>query len=446
MRRSIRWWLFLACLFLTLAGNLWGISLQGGNAASKHLAGEWRLLPDLSERLSGQRSGAPDRVSISSDPSVLSSLPAPVEALLGANPAYLAGVLTFSGARFSYVLTLRDGSLRLLCFQPGASSSGVISILFDVIPAKEPQNDLLFLGGEKADQPYFAYERVALSNTAQLSDETRGLLLDALSHSYSEALSKLPERPDWQSVVDLLTEEMRRDPSGQHNNRCIVLGSILARHLKEAHLDVEPLLAVLKSHSWTNQQKTADVLAEAVRRPDIFKGREKETIRAVIPLTASQRGAVVAPALQVLHALTGVVILEREPQAWARWFESCFGEKLDLRDSVYERVTVLSNERSPAGALSFRMDGKPVKDQPALRRRLEDFVAQSEAAGLRPSFVVLIPTPITSSETRDQAYRDAQPVRDVLHSLGREEMTLTPVGTIFYPPFEPGFPSTPGKP
>lgn len=442
MSRSARWCPLFAGLFLALAGNLWGILLQEGNAASQHLAGEWRLVPDLSERLTGHRSGAPERISISSDSSVLVSLPPPVKALLKTTPAYLAGTLTFSSARFSYVLTVQEGSLRLLCFQPGLPSV-VTSILFDVIPATEPQNDLLFLGGEKDGQPYFAYERVALPKTTELSDETRSLLLDALSHTYSEALSKLPERPDWQGVVDLLTEEMREDPNGQHNNRCLVLSSILARHLREARLDVEPLLAVLKSHSWTNQQKVADILAEAVRRPELFNGREKEAIRAVIPLTASQRGPVVEPALRVLHAVTGAGALERDPRAWAGWFESRFGEKLDLRGSVYERVTVLSSERSTAGALTFRMDGKPVQDESALRSQLKTFLGVSQAAGLRPSFVVLIPTPVTSSETQDKALRDAQPIRDVLRSLEHEEMTLAPAGTVFYPPFEPGFPAQP---
>lgn len=435
-------------LFLLRVEGLRGIALQpdSDNVASRHLAGEWRLQADLSQRLTGGRTGAPDLVSIIPDPSVLNSLPPRIEEMLKSSPVYLAGTLTFAKTRFTFLLTEQGGAQRLVCFQHESADSGALSILFDVIPAKEPQNDLLFLGGERDGQPFFAYERDASSKVSPLSKETRGLLLDALSDSYSSSLEKLSERPDWQSVVDLLLEEIRGDPKGQHNNRCIVLRALVARHLAEARLDIQPLLVVLASRSWTNQQKASDVLAEAVHRPDLFKGREEETIRAMIPLTASQRGPVVEPALQVLQTLTGEKALQREPLAWAKWFEARFGGKIELGGSVYELVDVIATKRSPDGNPSFWAEGKLLRSTDELRAQLQNFISRARAAGLDPRFVALVSTPVISSETRSKALRDAQPIRDVLGALGIEEITLTPGGTVFYPPFEPGFPSRPGKP
>ncbi|HEY0554530.1 MAG TPA: hypothetical protein VGG20_09700 [Thermoanaerobaculia bacterium] len=438
----------VSCLFLLLAAGSWGIALQkdGGNSASRHLAGEWHLHAELSQRLTGQRTGAPDLVSITADPSVLESLPPQIDALRRSSPVYLAGTLTFGKTRFTFLLTDQEGSQRLILFPPGSSGSGAFSILFDVIPAQEPLNDILFLGSETDGQPIFAYERVALPKTSQLSEQTRALLLDALTNNYSPALKSLPERPDWQAVIDLLVEEMRNDPSGLHNYRSIVLHSLISRHLAEARLNVKPLLAVVASQSWTNQQKTSIVLADAVRRPDLFKGEEKETIRAMIPLTASQRGPVVEPALQVLHALTGEKDLQRDPLAWARWFEAHYGDKIDLRGSVYELVDVIAIETSSNGALSFRADGKHVQDKEKLRAQIQGFISRARAVGLRPRLVALVPTPITSIETGNQASREARPVQEILGSLGIEEYTVTPDDTVFYPPFEPGFPPKPGKP
>jgi hypothetical protein len=437
--------IFFGLLALVPSEGQGKVALQpaGGNVASRHLAGEWRLLPELSQRLTGAPTGGPDLVAITSDPSVLDSLPPQIEVILKPSPVYMAGTLTFAKARFVFLLTEQEGSQRLLCFQSGTSGSGALSIFFDVIPAKEPQNDLLFLGGDKDGQPFFAYERVSLPKTSGLSEATRTLLLDALANTYSPSLEKLTECPDWQGAVDLLIEEVRSDPNGPHNNHCIVLQHMVTRHLAEIRLDVEPLLAVLQSRSWTNQQKTADVLAEAVRRPDLFKGNEKKTIRSLIPLTGSQRGPVVKPALQVLHALAGMNTPQRDPLGWARWFYSRFGEKIDLSGSVYELVAVIASENSPDGTTHFKLEEQRLKDKVELRSRIQAFISRARTAGLRPRFVALVPTPVTSTETQDKAIRDAQPIRDVLGTLGIEEITLAPEGTTFYPPFEAGFPARP---
>jgi hypothetical protein len=447
MKRSVLSSLFLILCFF-LADGLWGIVFQpgGGNIARLHLAGEWRLQGELSQRLTGQLNGAPDLISIAADPRVLEALPPEIEALLKSSPVYLAGTLTFGKTGFAFLLIDQEGSQRLLCFHPESAGAGIFSIFFDVIPANEPLNDLLFLGGEKDGPPIFAYDRVALPKTPRLEEETRTLLLDSLSNTFSPSLKKLAERSDWQAAIDLLVEEMRSDPKGLHNNRCIVLDTIVVHHLAQARLDITPLLAVEAGPPWNNQQKAAIVLANAVRRPDLFKGEEKATIRAMIALTASQRGPVVEPALRVLHALTGEKALQRDPLAWARWFEAHYREKIDLRGSVYELVDVIAIELSPNGAVGFRADGKLVKDKEELRAQIQGFISRARAEGLLPRFVALVPTPITSPETGDQATREAQPVQEVLGSLGIEEFTVTPEDTVFYPPFEPGFPSKPGKP
>jgi hypothetical protein len=413
------------------------------NVASHRLAGSWKLVSDLTERLTPTSAGAPERVSLTSDPSVLGTLPPEVTSAIGASQVFQAGTLQFANSTFSFLVTERAGNLSLLCFHPRtqSSSSRPITILFTIVPAKESRNDLLFLGGETDAQPFYAYERAERASIPTLSSETRDLLQKALAYSYpaqlDESLRKLPERPDWQDVTDTLVDALRSDPNSVHNNRLIVLRAIVTRHLAEVRIELAPLLKVLASPRWTNQQKTVDLLEALAQRPALFSGMERPLVRALIPLTTSQRGPVVNPTLDLLHQLTGKKDLQRDPKAWAHWYTVTYGEALDLSDAVYERVSVISRETTATGLAGYVLNGKRVGSLDALSSSVQAEILRAQSAGLRPSFAILVSYDITSAETQDAAMRESAPILKVLERLGVHEYTVTPAKTRFYPPFEP---------
>jgi hypothetical protein len=239
--------------------------------------------------------------------------------------------------------------------------------------------------------------------------------------------------------VDTLIEDIRRDPTALHNNRLIVLLAIVSAHLHEVRVDLDPLIAALGTERWTNQQKTANLLAKMAENKALFKSKEQPVIRALIPLTASQRGLVTEPALLALQRLTGNSSLQREPEAWARWFEARYHDTIRLAGSVYELVTVIGTEEGGAGARRYRI-GKRLYKLEDLQMPLQAAIDEARRAGLRPGFAFLVTEPITSAETDAAGVAEAAPARTILERLGIQDLLLVPKDARFYEPFKPGYP------
>lgn len=419
------------------------VASSAGNLVSRHLAGEWRLSGSLSTRLTGSGGGAPSQVSIQDDPSALGTISPTVERALAGSPIFLAGSLQFEAGRFSFLLAEKDGTPVLICFPQGQEGARPIIVLIALVPAKDKVNDLLFLGGETETQPFFAYERAEKLAGPHLTAETERLLdiaLDgSISKQFSQALEELPKRPDWQKVVDTLIEAIRRDPNALHNNRLIVLLAIVSAHLHEARVDLDPLIAALGTERWTNQQKTADLLAKMAENKALFKSKEQPVIRALIPLTASQRGLVTEPALLTLHRLTGNSSLQRDPEGWARWFEAKYHETIRLVGTVYELVTVIGTEEGEAGARRYRIGNRLYRLE-EIQKPLQAAIDEARQAGLRPSFAFLVTEPITSAETEAAGVAEAGSARTILERLGIQDLLLVPKDARFYEPFKPGYP------
>jgi hypothetical protein len=419
------------------------VASSAGNLVSRHLAGEWHLASALSTRLTGSGGGAPDQVSIQEDPSTLGNIPPAVENAVAGSPIFLAGSLQFEASRFSFLLAEKDGTPVLICFPQGQEGVRPIIVLLALVPAKDKVNDLLFLGGETETQPFFAYERAEKQAGPHLTAET-GRLLDialggSISKELSQALEELPKRPDWQSVVNTLLEDIRRDPAALHNNRLITLRAIVSAHLQEVRVDLDPLIAALGTERWTNQQKTADLLAKMAEHKALFKNKEQPVIRALIPLTSSQRGLVTEPALLALHRLAGSSSLQREPEAWARWFEAKYHDTIRLEGTVYELVTVIGTEEGDAGTRRYRI-GSRLYSLGDIQKPLQAAIEEARQAGLRPSFAFLVTEPITSAETEAAGVAEAEPARTILERLGIQDLLLVPKDARFYEPFKPGYP------
>jgi len=256
------------------------------------------------------------------------------------------------------------------------------------------------------------------------------------------AFRALADRPDWQAITDHLVERIRDDPNGSHNNTCLALGFVVKRHLAEIELDIDPLLGLLSTLPWTNQQKAAGVLAAATQRAELFAGNVERTIRLAIPLTTSQRGRVVAPALRILHALTDEKELERDPAGWVGWYEKRYEKKIDLRGSVYELLAIV-HYRDEDNKRTYELNGKPVGDTGGLRDALES-LSQAAATHALPAVPVVVVDPeILETLNMARVYKVMSEHSMIFARAGMGRMTVSPESDVFYPPYEAGFPATP---
>ncbi len=253
------------------------------------------------------------------------------------------------------------------------------------------------------------------------------------------AFMALADRPDWQAIADYLVERIRDDPNGSHNNTCLALGFVVKRHLDEIELDIDPLLGLLSTLPWTNQQKAAGVLAAAAQRAELFAGNEERAIRLAIPLTTSQRGRVVSPALRILHALTDEKELERDPAAWVGWYEKRYQEKIDLRGSVYELLAIV-HSRDEDGKRTYELNGQPVGDAGGLRDALASLSRAAATHALPAVPVVVVDPEILENLNMARIGKVMSEYSMIFAGAGMGGMTVSPETDVFYPPYEAGFP------
>ncbi len=254
------------------------------------------------------------------------------------------------------------------------------------------------------------------------------------------AFMALADRPDWQAISDYLVERIRDDPKGRHNNTCLALGFAIKRHLDEIDLDIDPLLGLLSTLPWTNQQKAAGVLAVAAQRAELFAGNEERAIRLAIRLTTSQRGRVVSPALRILQALTDEKELKRDPAAWVAWYQKRYEKKIDLRGSVYELLAIV-HSRDEDGKRTYELNGQPVGDVGGLSDALESLSQAAATHALAAVPVVMVDPEILENMDMAQVSRVMQEHSMIFARAGMGGMTISPETDVFYPPYEAGFPA-----
>jgi hypothetical protein len=231
------------------------------------------------------------------------------------------------------------------------------------------------------------------SPAAQLTSETSVLMERALSgdpdtglDAIQKAMKYIPGRPDWQPALNSLVDQIRNDPDGDNNNRCLIVESILREHTDDAFMDLRPLIPVLKTPDAFNQQKAAQVVEAVISRDDLVKQVEKELIQALILLTTSQRERVVRPALEALQSLTGQQSIGRNPEEWVKYFFSRFHEKIDLSNAVYELLVIVSLPDDDSG---FIVDGKRIRDDELLKEEILAVKIEAERKNLQISLVVI---------------------------------------------------------
>lgn len=131
------------------------------------LAGVWEADRVLLERL-GARAGL-ERLEFQPDERVLATIPAALLEPLANERIFQAGTLTMveggKASSYAYLLVTHEGNpmVVLARSRDGGALDDLESGLLSVVPGKGAAQDLLFLGGDFANEPFRAFHRAPAS-------------------------------------------------------------------------------------------------------------------------------------------------------------------------------------------------------------------------------------------------------------------------------------------
>jgi hypothetical protein len=289
----------------------------------------------------------------------------------------------------------------------------------------------------------YAIPQASHSNAAQLTPETAELLKRALSEnpeagieSIYDAMRHIPDRPDWQLVLDDLINQIRNNPNDDNNKRCLTIEHILRVHKEKAHIDIRPLIPVLKTDNPLNQQKAAQAIEAVINRNDIVKPLEKELIAALIPLTTSQRDRVIIPALKVLEYITGQKTIGRNPDAWNNYYYNRFHERLNLTKAVYEMLIIVNlPENAKPG---FIYDGHLITDIKLLEKAFLAVKSQADNLKLQTSLIIITDQAfLASNDKMSKLLERITPLEPMMKNTGINSVTFAPRTEKYYPVWKP---------
>ena len=134
------------------------------NVVASRLCGKWGVEPKLSQRLTA---GAPDRespagdIEFASDSAVAGKLPGKYLEFLKDKRIYMAGTMKLAGKEQPFILIEHSGNPHVVWFRErdGDPMGDAESFNLVVAVAKNPIDDLLFIGGDFNNQPFRALER-----------------------------------------------------------------------------------------------------------------------------------------------------------------------------------------------------------------------------------------------------------------------------------------------
>lgn len=129
------------------------------NVVASRLEGEWVAVPALSKRVGGNMDLP---ISFKGDPLMVNVVPEKLRPNFQKQRIYMAGNMKFMRKHLSpFFLIVENGNpvvvwLREEGDDPYANAE---SFLVSLVPAKDPANDLLFVGQESIPRPFSVYER-----------------------------------------------------------------------------------------------------------------------------------------------------------------------------------------------------------------------------------------------------------------------------------------------
>jgi hypothetical protein len=137
------------------------------NVVASRLEGVWRPEAALTKRLTGREQPRgegvrPGAIAFRADPEVVRKIPKKYEPFLGKRRIFMAGVMVRGDKPTPFVLIENSGNPHLVYFRErdGDPLGDAESFNLILAPAEDKQKDLLFIGGDFNNQPFYAYERV----------------------------------------------------------------------------------------------------------------------------------------------------------------------------------------------------------------------------------------------------------------------------------------------
>merc|ERR1711876_47357 len=150
---------------------------QENNFLASRLEGNWTFNPTMSLLLTGDSNAGGFLgqmvVGFSNQPEVLEEVPEE-----SGFEIFMAGLVRFYHIEFgvmshTYVLTSEHGIPVFIYWSTGPNDSLTpVTNYLSMAPAQERRNDLLFLGGQKADQEFSALQRIEREFMLVVEDNT----------------------------------------------------------------------------------------------------------------------------------------------------------------------------------------------------------------------------------------------------------------------------------
>ena len=162
---KIAWFaaLGLVAAAMTQAGAL-EVKPDKENVVASRLCGKWVVEAKLSQRLTAgvvDRESPSGNIEFASDSAVAGKLPEKYLKFLKDNRIYMAGTMKVAGKEQPFVLIEHCGNPHVVWFRErdGDPMGDAESFNVMLAPAKNPTDDLLFIGGDFNNQPFRALER-----------------------------------------------------------------------------------------------------------------------------------------------------------------------------------------------------------------------------------------------------------------------------------------------
>lgn len=129
------------------------------NIVGSLLAGSWIADDELNVRLG--RNARPDNFQFLIDHKIVDSIPAKYQSLLKNKRIYSAGTMLRGTQGHPFVLIENNGNPHLVYFRDRGTETWGDAESFNlfVVSAAERSNDILFVGGDFNNEPFFAYRR-----------------------------------------------------------------------------------------------------------------------------------------------------------------------------------------------------------------------------------------------------------------------------------------------
>ena len=155
---------FLLLFPFTLMAEL-KVESDKENVVSSRLEGRWQFNEAISTRLSTRLSRNRDRaVEFHADDKVVAKIPGKYEKFLADKTIYMAGIMKSGKNEYPFILIEHKGNPHIVFFRErnGDPLGDAESFNVMLAVAEKTSNDLLFVGGDFNNQPFYALERAEM--------------------------------------------------------------------------------------------------------------------------------------------------------------------------------------------------------------------------------------------------------------------------------------------